>query len=62
MGLRMCTMVARKILPFLMLALIASPAAAAGGAQVPEASSMLLFALGAAGVMIGRRLSSRKED
>ena len=42
------------------LASSASPALAAGGAQIPEASSMMLFALGAAGVLIGRKLSSRK--
>lgn len=30
--------------------------------QVPEGSSFTLFALGLAGVMIGRRFSSRKRD
>lgn len=37
----------------------ASPAAAQEAAQVPEASSLTLFALGVAGVLIGRSLSVR---
>ncbi|WP_305098474.1 PEP-CTERM sorting domain-containing protein [Croceibacterium aestuarii] len=40
--------------------LCASDAAfAGGGAQVPEGSQFTLFALGLAGVLIGRRLSMR---
>ncbi|MDE1467710.1 hypothetical protein [Aurantiacibacter sp. D1-12] len=35
---------------------------AAGTAQVPEGSSVTLFALGVIGVIIGRRLSMRKSD
>lgn len=45
------------------LVLFAAPASAADGtAQVPEGSSLTLFALGLAGVMIGRRFSSRKTE
>lgn len=56
-------MVARLLI-FLSLALVmfAAPAQAADSAQVPEASSVTLFALGLAGVMLGRRLSRRKAD
>ncbi|MFB0614158.1 hypothetical protein [Aurantiacibacter poecillastricola] len=39
------------------LLFVAAPAAANEAAQVPEASGMLLFALGTAGVLIGRSLS-----
>lgn len=42
-------------------ALSASPAWAAGNA-VPEADTVSLLALALAGVIIGRRLSSRKTD
>ncbi|GGD45254.1 PEP-CTERM sorting domain-containing protein [Erythrobacter arachoides] len=41
---------------------IAAPALAQSGTQVPEASSMMLFAMGAAGVIIGRRLARRRTD
>lgn len=40
----------------------AVPAAAQGAAQVSEGSSLTLFALGAAGVLLGRRLSMRRKD
>jgi len=40
----------------------AAPAAASTAAQVPEASSVMLFALGALGVIVGRSLSMRKSD
>ena len=40
----------------------AVPAAASGAAQVSEGSSLTLFALGAAGVLLGRRLSMRRKD
>jgi hypothetical protein len=54
-------MVVRLLLVFpSALVICAAPAAAGDGAQVPEASSVTLFALGLAGVMIGRRLSRRK--
>jgi hypothetical protein len=54
-------MVAR--LPLALLALIAAPAWAGGGTAVPESSNLTLFALGLAGVLIGRRASrSRKQD
>lgn len=46
----------------IMLLFAAAPAAANGSAQIPEASSLTLFALGALGVIIGRRLSMRKSD
>lgn len=46
------------------LVLLSSPAAAQSvsqaAAQIPEGSHLTLFALGAAGVLIGRRLSMRK--
>jgi hypothetical protein len=40
--------------------IFAAPVAAADSAQVPEGSSVTLFALGLAGVMVGRRLSRGK--
>lgn len=49
----------RLILPLLLL-FYAAPAAANAGAQVPEGSSVTLLALGALGVIVGRRLSMRK--
>jgi hypothetical protein len=54
-------MVAR--LSLVSLALLASPAWAGGGTAVPEGSNLTLFALGLAGMLIGRRASrSRKQD
>jgi len=54
-------MVAR--LPLALVALLATPAWAGGGTAVPEGSNLTLFALGLAGVLIGRRASrSRKQD
>jgi hypothetical protein len=45
------------------LVLIAAPASAAtGSAQVPEGSSVTLFALGLAGLLLGRRFSMGKKD
>lgn len=44
------------------LLLSAAPAAAQGAAQVSEASNITLFALGVAGVLLGRRLSMRRKD
>jgi hypothetical protein len=43
---------------------LATPAAAfaAGGVPVPEGSQFTLFALGALGVLIGRRASMRRPD
>jgi PEP-CTERM motif len=44
-------------------ALTAGPALAqSGGSAVPEPSTMVLFGLGAAGVIVGRRLSSRRPE
>lgn len=51
-----------RIIPHAILLLAATPAMAEGGAQVPEASSLSLFALGVLGVLVGRRLSMRKSD
>jgi hypothetical protein len=45
-----------------LLLLSAAPAAAASVAQVPEGSSVTLFALGVLGVIVGRRLSMRKSN
>lgn len=44
------------------MVMLAAPAQAADSAQVPEGSSVTLFAIGLAGVMLGRRLSRRKAD
>ena len=53
-------MAARLALIPVLILLIAVPAMAQAGTQVPEASSMTLFAMGAAGVIIGRRLAARR--
>ena len=43
--------------------LVAAPAQAAEAAvQLPEGSSLTLFALGVLGVLIGRRVSAKKGD
>ena len=44
------------------LALLALPSSlsAADGVQIPEAPSSVLFALGVAGVLIGRHISRRR--
>lgn len=44
---------------FILLALIPTPAFAAGAAQVAEGSQLTLFALGIAGVLLGRAMSKR---
>ncbi len=44
------------------LALVSTPALAGDGAQVPEASAGLLFAMGVLGVVIGRRFAKRPAD
>lgn len=53
-----------RLLIVLALAMVmfAAPAQAADSAQVPEGSSVTLFAIGLAGVILGRRLSRRKSD
>jgi hypothetical protein len=51
-----------RILFVLSLVALAVPAQAADGAQVPEGSSVTLFAIGLAGLILGRRLSSSKND
>jgi hypothetical protein len=44
------------------LVLLAAPASAnTGSAQVPEGSSVTLFALGLAGLLLGRRFSMGKK-
>ena len=58
-------MVARLLaIVALALVLIAAPASAAAQAaastQVPEGNSVTLFALGLAGVLLGRRLAMRR--
>ena len=55
-------MLKRLFIPALMVLLMAAPASASGGTQIPEASSVLLFALGLAGVLIGRSVSSRRRN
>ena len=52
----------RRIPLALLLLLSAAPAAAQSSAQVPEASSVTLFALGTLGVIVGRRLAMRRKD
>ena len=53
-----------RLLIVLALAMVmfVAPAQAADSAQVPEGSSVTLFAIGLAGVILGRRLSRRKSD
>ena len=51
-----------RILTPVLIAFSAAPAMATATAQVPEASSVTLFALGVLGVIVGRRLSMRKSD
>jgi hypothetical protein len=46
----------------LMLLIAAVPAYANASAQVPEGSSVTLFALGVLGVIVGRRMSMRKSN
>ena len=47
----------------LSLVILVAPAAASDSmAQVPEGSSVTLFALGLAGLLIGRRFAMRKGD
>lgn len=52
-------MLARLFLLITAIAFTALPAEAADGMQVPEGSSFTIFALGVAGVMLGRRIAMR---
>ncbi len=54
-------MVARLLLVLAAsLVLAVAPAEASSGTQVPEGSSVTLFALGLAGLMIGRRIAAKR--
>lgn len=44
------------------LVTFSAPAAAAGSAQVPEGSSLTLFTLGLAGLIIGRHAAIKRRD
>lgn len=44
----------------LSLVIVSAPAAASGGTPVPEGSSVTLFALGLAGLIIGRRIAMKR--
>lgn len=50
----------RSIPAMLPALLMTVPAHASGGVALPEPSSMLLFTLGTAGVVIGRKLSAKR--
>lgn len=49
-----------KTLTALLLALAPAPAMAAGIVPLPEPSAMVLLAFGVAGVLIGRKFSSKR--
>lgn len=52
-----------KFLPALVPALLAAaPAHASGGTPLPEPSGLFLLSMGVAGVIIGRRLSSKRRE
>ena len=56
-------MVARILVAFAAVQMASPAFADGGGAQLPEGSNLTLFALGIAGVLIGRRASmGRKRD
>lgn len=52
----------RSLPIFLLLIAGSSPAHAWAGVQIPEPSNLLLFALGLAGVAIGRRFSRARRN
>lgn len=56
------TRMASRLTYAAILLLTAAPAAAQGATQVSEGSNVTLFALGVAGVLLGRRLSMRRKD
>ena len=52
-----------RVLLFVALAALASPAfASGGGIQLPEAPNIMLFALGVIGVIVGRKVAQRRSD
>jgi hypothetical protein len=52
----------RAALPALLITAAASPAHAWAGVQIPEPSNLALFALGLAGVAIGRRFARARRN
>ena len=54
----------RMIFALLMFVMTAGPALAqaSGGTAIPEPTDGTLFAIGLAGLIIGRRVARRKED
>ena len=51
----------RTLAPIVLL-LSAAPAAASGGTEVPEPSSLAIFGLGVLGVIVGRQAAKRRAD
>ena len=49
-----------RLLLYLALAALASPAFASEGIPLPEAPNIMLFALGVLGVLVGRRVAMRR--
>ena len=47
---------------YILLAVVASPAYASGGTQVPEPSNLALFGLGLTGLIVGRLMAKRRKN